>query len=522
MNTVHSFTLWGKKFLPPWYALFLLLFFPGQVLPLWGVEAPEKLSLSWDLLWTGYWYNSFNTLEENFPTGEDLFEDGTLFNRGDLSLGLPWQDLSLRFMATDKRRLPSREVNTLAGFNPALGFYHPPSGSRLLWGVMAEEGLSARINNVWSRAIPFMESRRPSTRDLKTEPAARDRAETYLHASLPQDLLPGLGGFASAAWDEEKNPALGGGLSWNRDLLRTSLEGFYTQKELPERRATSWFSSTPSLPARDFRIYALGFLFDAPLLGLAADWALSETFGWGRGGYGNFSLRLGSRPWRFSLGLDGASDRFSDRSGHTAGPGLRIAGRLEHLRPRTGLFRIQGSVRAAASDEAFSRSSLSLYYRPSSPRAADIRAGLPFFRFSRASLEFNRDARRLDRTSDSLSALGAIMAGPLSIVLSGTYQAWSVLELEEEGAFQGPYFEAYESFKLSGELGFSRGIFSIQARGGCLFRAERENIKDLSVNVSFRPGSWGRISMRLASTELPRKWNYTLSWRYALGGRGEL
>jgi len=104
-----------------------------------GKENIKKVEpfFTWDLLWTGYWYNSIKTQEgENLQT-EDLFDGGTIYNRANFTLGLPRLKSSFRFLATDKRFLPLVENDPKAGFNPGLGIYHHGSGSRILYGVQA-------------------------------------------------------------------------------------------------------------------------------------------------------------------------------------------------------------------------------------------------------------------------------------------------------------------------------------------------------------------------------------------------
>ena len=75
-----------------------------------GGESPKKKAekpfFTWDLLWTGFWYKSIRTPENDLPGTEELFSGGTLYNRGDINLGLPGAELYFRFLATDKRLLP--------------------------------------------------------------------------------------------------------------------------------------------------------------------------------------------------------------------------------------------------------------------------------------------------------------------------------------------------------------------------------------------------------------------------------
>jgi hypothetical protein len=297
------------------------------------------------------------------------------------------------------------------------------------------------------------------------------------------------------------------------------LEGYYTGKELPARNSQTWFSPSPSLPERDFSIYALALVFHSTHAAFATDWALSETFAWGEGVYGNFSLRLGHRPWRFSLAGDGVGGRFSDRTGSATGTGLRLAARAERFWPRSGLLRFQGNLRSSGLEEPFDRGSVSVYYRPSAPTAAARRESTSFIRFTRASLSLGRDARKTDKSIDTMSGLAGFNMGPFTTAFSLALNNNSMLGEESGSLFQFPLFETFDSFKIGGELGwrtagFPVGNLDLRTRLGYTIRAEKEPILDFSVNCAFRPGRWGRVSLRIASTDFPEKWNYTLSWRF--------
>jgi len=484
-----------------------------------GLKKPSLPLFTWDLLWTGSWYKSIPRAESGFPAAADIFPGGTLFNRGDLHLDLRQQDISLRFLATDKRVLPPEEKNTKAGFNPGLGIYHTASGSRFLHGVQSEYGLPARVNNVWIRSVPFMESRSPSSRDLKTEPAAKDESASYLYLALPPALLPGFNAFASAGLDAQQNPSLGGGIGLGGSGAEMRLEGFYTQKELSPRKISTWFSEAPPLPERDFRFYAAGMMFNSKQAAFAADWAWSQMFAWGRGVYGNFALRLGNKPWRFSLAGDGAGSRFAGKDGSTLGAGFRVAARGERFWSRSGYLRFQSILRAPFPGEDFERGSLSFYFRPSAPSAKERRENTFPIRFSRASLGYSRDARTPEKTADTLDALLGFNLGIFSTVFSCTLHSLS--SLEEGGPpllFQSPVFETFESVRVTGELGWSHGILNLKTKLGYTARAEKDSIWELTLNASLRPGRWGRVSLNVAATDFPEKWNYTLSWRFLLNG----
>jgi hypothetical protein len=277
------------------------------------------------------------------------------------------------------------------------------------------------------------------------------------------------------------------------------------------------------LPERDFDIYALGFNFFLPQASFATDWAWSETFAWGEGLYGNFALRLGNKPWRFSLAGDGAEGRFADRNGSTAGTGFRVAAKGEHFWPRSGLLRFQSTFRSPGLEEDFDRGSLSIYYRPSAPTAAEKRNQTFPLRFTRSSLSVNRDARKAEKTADTLNALAGFNVGPFSTAFSVALHSFSSLNDESGSLFQFPAFETFDSFKISGELSWKPQIkkinsLDLRTRLGYTVREKKDDIWDFSVNASVRPGKWGRIGLRIASTDFPEKWNYTLSWRFAAQG----
>ena len=496
----------------------ILLLILGAI-PAFGKETsrtdPGETFITWNLLWTGSWYKNVKTIDDEFPSTEDLFSGGTLYNRGNLSLGLPKLNLSFRFLATDKRLMPPIEDDGKAGFNPGIGIYHDGSGSRFIYGVQSEYGLPARINNVWLKSIPFMEYRGPSSRDLKIEPSAQDKSETYLYLSLPANILPGFDAFGAVTLDTDGNPAFGGGAALGGKKLNLRLEGFYTRKELAPKTISTWFSPSPPLPARDFEIYALGIIFNSAPAAFAADLAFSETFAWGRGIYGNAALRLGNKPWRFSLAGDGAGTRFVDRRGAMTGAGLRLAAKVEHFLPRSGLLRFQGSLRSPGLEESFNRGAFSAYFRPSAPSAAEKRRNPFMFRLSRATIGLNRDARTPEKTADSLDALAGFYLGPFSPVFSVSLHSLSAIGGKNENIslFHFPVFENFDSLKFSGELIWNPGIINVRTKLGRTVFAKKDNVCDLSMNLSIRPGKWGRLSLNVASTDFPEKWNYTVGWR---------
>jgi hypothetical protein len=478
-----------------------------------GGEAPL---FSWDLLWSGSWLYKADSSSE---TGGDLA------NRGDLRLNMPRQDLSLRFQVLDKGMGKFWEPNEKDVFNPGAGLYYEGAGdfrfigpSRVLWGIQDEYGLPSRIRNVWAKSIPYVENHRAFSRELKTETASTKKPETHVYLGLP--VLGPFSGYAALSLDEESDPAFGGGaeFQWNKNRQTGAsffrLEGFYTEKKLEPRKAQSWFSSSPPLPERDFRIYALGTVLNTPAFAFASDLACSETFAYGRDIYGNAALRLGSRPWRLSLAADGTGSRFVGRDGAAVKEGFRLGGRLERLGTRSGLFRISGDFREPGAGEPFEQGSVSLYFRP--PGRTTKKNALPQG-LSRLSFSLGRDGRTREKTKDSVEASAGFNLGPFRTVFSGVYTALTAFD-SGDNPFPlplPPAFEAYDSAKVSGEISWSPGIFQLRTKWGYATQKEKESVWDASLYGSAKIGKHSRLSLKIAAPVFPQEWNYTLSWRFA-------
>jgi hypothetical protein len=144
--------------------LLAALLFPGRALFAEAGE-PERPPFTWSLLWSGSWE-----------------EEKNLTQRGDLWLRFPRQDLALRAELLDKQPAefswPGEEDSVFArsfdGSGAAVqgGLYHLSTGSRLLYGLLDEWGLPARLRNTWLRSAPFVENRKPTMADLKTAPVS--------------------------------------------------------------------------------------------------------------------------------------------------------------------------------------------------------------------------------------------------------------------------------------------------------------------------------------------------------------
>ncbi|MDR0876889.1 MAG: hypothetical protein LBN21_02465 [Treponema sp.] len=496
--------------------------------------AADQPLFAWDLLWSGSWE-----------------AEKTLSNRGDLHLRFPVPGLVLRAQAADKR--PARaeaflftvpKAEDFNGFGG--GLYHSPTGSRLLYGVLDEWGLTARVRNPWIRGLPFAENHQPLMADLKTESSSTKMPEAYLYLGSPQFGI--FSGFASARFTPlalETNPNPGFGLGIEAQLgnkTRLHLEGLYSERVLPPRKSSAWFSETPPLPERESRLGALALLFTTPGFALSSDWACSETFAWGRDIYGNLGFRFnGTLPaaknmaasrWTASFAADGAGNRYIGSDGSSPGAGFRSAGKFEWQGPRSSLARFNTSLRAPAIGKDFDRSSTTLYYRfPLRPAGSKTGPGDTAFplRITRVSLTADRNAVNRDKIIDGLDAKMGLslhlpfLNVPLGLSLSGSADWLSQWETGAAAPFPYPftqYPQTFNSAKASGELSWSPGgkLFnipgSLQLKGklGYTAAAKKDPQWDTSFSAAVRIKQ-GRLSVKIASPEFPEKWDYTISWR---------
>jgi hypothetical protein len=210
--------------------LFAGLLIPA-VIPAQNSQAKQagQALFTWDLLWTGSWE-----------------ESKTLNNRADLRFGFTRPGLLLRAQALDRRTLnfeldpvwgdPSKGITT-----GSFGLYYKATDSRLLYGVLDEWGLPARIRSPWIRSAPYAENHKPVMADLRTAVSSTKKDGLYLYLSSPRLSLARLmHGFSLRAYASgqftpadaaEENPApafsggLEGGFGKKADLL---LEGFYS------------------------------------------------------------------------------------------------------------------------------------------------------------------------------------------------------------------------------------------------------------------------------------------------------
>jgi len=487
---------------------------------------------NWGLLWSGSWEE--NTFSSDPALREAPELAGTLQNRGDIRLHLlPW--FTLRSQILDKHPLDfgidppwGDPVKGITNFNG--GLYHKGTGSRLLFGVLDEWGLSARTRNPWIRSPPYAEIHKPLMADLKTAVSSTKKDEIYLYLSSPYlEIVPNikLRGFISAQTEAENfTPAFSGGadLSFSKTSNLT-LETFYTGKTLPQKNGKSWFSDPPPLPQREFHLFSAGVLYSNQLISASSDFAFSETFAWGNDIYCNFGITLTppinssgkSRPLSFSLAVDGAGDRFTGRDGSSVDAGFRSAAKIEWKGKSNSLLRINTILRSSGIEDQFNRGSAGFYYRfPSN--AANLKFPV---RLTRISFSADRNAENQLKINDSFSGSFAFninppKISPLGITLSGAFKGETS---SEDIPFIYPIFVGdknnpwdWKSASIHCELYWSPLNIQLKSKVGLSFFPEKDEKWDFMISAAVRFRQC-RITLKAASPDFPEKWNWTVSWK---------
>ena len=494
---------------------------------LFAEKSSEKPKLfSWNLLYTGSWE-----------------ESKTFNNRADFRISWANPGLSLRGQVIDRRPLDYQFIKNdfINGTtNASTGLYHKPTGSRLLYGMLDEWGLPARIRSPWIRSAPYTENHKPMMTDLRTSVSATKDQEAYLYLSSPILNLKktSLRTFSSAqiASAEELAPAFSFGLDTRfGKYINLLLEGFYTGKELPAKKGSAWFSDPPSLPARDFRLYAGGISLNTSHFSFSSDFAFSQTFFWGNDLYGNlglsFFLPVKKRPLIFSFAADGMGSCYVGRDGTSPAGGKRLAGKIEWKGPRSSLFRINTSTRSPSMEDDFNRSSTGIYYRfPALSASAAKKPSFPI-RINRISLNMDRNASDFKKINDSINAgLGlSIILPPMKalsnskpkrypINLNFTYSYHGLADgsLEPENNLSPyPFFnptQDYNYSKTALELLWSPGIFQFRTRWAFIDNVKKDDQWESSISIAVR-FKYGRFNIKAAWPDFPEKWNLTFSWR---------
>ena len=470
---------------------------------------------------------------------------GNLYNRGDIRFNFLPLGLTLRGEVLDKRTIdfkselpwgdPEKTATNILG-----GLYHKSTGSRLLYGVIDEWGLSARIRNPWIRSPPYAENHKPLMADLKTAPSAAKNDEVYLYLSSPfLNIVKNIKirSFITAQTETaEFTPAFSSGVDFTFTKKSGLLfEVFYSGATLPSKTGSSWFSNPPPLPEREFDLYSAGLLFHNPFISVSSDFAVSKTFAWGVDIYGNLGITLTpalpfgtkARPLSVSFAVDGAGERFIYRDGAGHGEGFRIAGKAEWKGGKNSLLRFNTMLRGPETGEGFNRSSTELYYR--FPAARGRNSENYIIRFTRISLSADRNAENSQKISDKLSwHIGLYLNlekirlnTPLGINLYG-----SIRGLTASADSITPYpipkeFWSFDAVGVNCEFLWSPLIFQFRSKIGYT-NTKKKNENEEKLDFSFSSAArfkYGRFGFKVFSSDLAdeagflEKWNLTVSWR---------
>ncbi|MDR2343329.1 MAG: hypothetical protein LBD86_02210 [Spirochaetaceae bacterium] len=444
---------------------------------------------------------SLGLLESGSWTGS-----GNFVNRLDLRLYAPW-GFQLRGQLSDRIPVPPWE-HTDDGVN-ALGvaLYHKGTGSRLIYGLIETRGLLNRTRNVWLHSAPWFESHSLSTADLKTSAGEMEDANTYIELLSP--AIGPVNASISMQFDGNADAIFLAGAGLRLPFSsNVRFEGLITERPVAERKNSSWFSDKPYLPERKLRFFAFNATFTNRYFCFTGDFARSEIFAWGEGVYANAALRGGAGPWSLSFAADGTDSRFSAADGSIPGAGFRGAAKFEWEGRRNMLFRVSSTLRAAAPQEPFDRSSTSVYYR------LPLNKSLPV-RFKRLSFTMERDARNYERIDDSLGLGAALSVGPLHPTLSVNLDRHTSAKI---GARINPFpdftarFE-FDSFKFSGALSCQILFVSLKGTINYTLTDEKPPLVTNSISVSVS-GKYGRIGLKLSGNAETGDLEYTLSWRF--------
>jgi hypothetical protein len=298
------------------------------------------------------------------------------------------------------------------------------------------------------------------------------------------------------------------------------METYYTEGTIPPRIPSTWFSSKPALPERDFRVYAGSVVLHFPGFGFAADGALSETFAYGRDFYGNLGLRFGDRPWRLSLAADGFGSRYTGPDGGENGAELRFAARLERRGKRSILFRLEALVRAAETEdnapggfwelaETPNRYSLGVYYRPQAGGGSFAVRGFSFSLKKDSRIPGKGSAGAETLVSLRLFQLGLDSRIGVSVIEENPKENQARGETPKSGSYR------FDSLRLRENIVWNRGFF--QCKAGFGYTAEMKTSGELkaswdaSLALTFK-GKHGWFSLKASTPNLPGDWEYTLSW----------
>jgi hypothetical protein len=472
-------------------------------------------------------------------------ETGKLENRLDGRVFFFNRSFYARAQILERSPAPPFEPPALEHFNAGAGLYHKKTGSRLLYGRLQERGALARARNPWTRSAPFVESHEPAASDLVTDFSSVKEAKYHLFLSSPDIIFSADSGFlknmkhlsvyAAGTLDADSDAVLSGGV--RAGFGKTTglrVEFFWNGLTLPPRSDSAWFAVPPALPVRQAHVYAAAAVFTSAWVDAASDWAFSETAAFGRGVYGSVGVRVGKKPWLFSIAADGAGDRFTG-GGDLPKQGFRAALKLEYYGKRNSVLRLRTTLRSTALGDMFEAdglttehvgNSVGAFFRKFDQSETDIYWRLPALRkspaaLSRISVSAARDAREGDRAEDSYKVELGFILWRLRCAASGSLIGFSYAGADASASaatFASPYPVphgwVFDSGRVHGSVSCDAGMFRFGLGAGWTVKPTAA-VWNGSLSVSVRGKGW-RLGIKAASEAFPREWTYTVSGRFAL------
>jgi hypothetical protein len=425
-----------------------------------------------------------------------------IINRLDLKLGMPGPGILIRGQLLDKRPVPFSEMDNVPLMALGGGLYHTGTGSRFLYGNVDETGLAARLKNTWIRGVPLQTNHPPSSSDLTTVPSSTKEAAYFLYLGSPR--WGPLRLFSSIYMENDFRPLFIAGIDYYfSPKVWMKVEGLYTEQMAAARQPSAWFSEDAWLPERRSRLIGGSVNFNHPDWGIAGDAAFSETFAFGRGLYGDASLRLGQRPWRFQAGFDMVNGAFTDREGEIPDNGFRTGMQFEYWGKVGAFFKMTANVQGAEFGESLAKSRFAASYYFPVPKNA-------FVRISR--VHFNLDGNSLLQSEPGSGAKTgfALYIGP---ILATTEVGIQGSDENNQNAFPRINdFASWDVLSFSEELQYRISVWTFRAK----FSYSIEEKKDSKVNViglqlyTSARWKWGRVSGTFRFDEFPHDWTFTI------------
>ncbi|MDR2481830.1 MAG: hypothetical protein LBD07_06055 [Spirochaetaceae bacterium] len=469
-----------------------------------GSSAPEDNVSSGDnfiaqMLYSGFWENN------------DSFK-----NRINAILFMPLK-FSFRAQFLD-RRLISPQDDWNAGLTElALGLYHQNTGTRALYGKLETWGLAARTRNIWLHSPAWFEAHTISNADLKTEISVNSNEVLYFNWRTPELLslfnVKSIKNFdittnISTTFSNDDTIFIEGGANLRyKERYKLHFEWLYCEKNLPARHQTGWFSDKPYLPPRDMNFYAYSFVYSMPFLGISADIACSDVFGFGKDIYFNGGIRAGSKPWRFSFTADSAGSRYTGSNGYIPGAGFRTAGKIEWFGRKNAQILLETILRSGRIMSPFDRSFSKIKYH------FPVKRGV-LVALSRISLEFERNAVSPEKIKDSVtSSIGFTTGSARSVIRCSLTEN----TMEKPYGISIPYphivcEHKFDQFKMTFEISYPVSFVTLKSAVSCHVLAGKQTNWDKSISASAY-GVLGRLTVKLFNNEKNGAFDYSVSWR---------